>query len=277
MDELNSLKAKFMTLQKQSSSFKLSERTVVEIINKIANRGKVHLLHTVTGKEYVVDEKVNFEIQNEIKKQKKVSIIELSKSLELPINVIEKKVQNILAKNKNLTFVEGKILTKDFLNQITVDIKNILNHFSSATIGELSDKYELNSDFMKKFLKEKIDNGIKDETKDFLENAINKVNADLGLLVIVSDAYLNNKIICKRKDKRPFIISEDVRKQLIDSLNNEFPNIQYGGVELGGESPSTVKTLKRIPTLKRITQKSKIIRIYVYDLKRRFFYESVSW
>ena len=79
-----------------------------------------------------------------------------------------------------------------------------------------------------------------------LENAINKVNADLGLLVIVSDAYLNNKIICKRKDKRPFIISEDVRKQLIDSLNNEFPNIKYGGVELGGESPSTVKTLKRI-------------------------------
>ena len=134
MDELNSLKAKFMTLQKQSSSFKLSERTVVEIINKIANRGKVHLLHTVTGKEYVVDEKVNFEIQNEIKKQKKVSIIELSKSLELPINVIEKKVQNILAKNKNLTFVEGKILTKDFLNQITVDIKNILNHFSPVQL-----------------------------------------------------------------------------------------------------------------------------------------------
>ena len=79
-----------------------------------------------------------------------------------------------------------------------------------------------------------------------LENAINKVNADLGLLVIVSDAYLNNKIICKRKDKRPFIISEDVRKQLIDSLNNEFPNIKYGGVELGGASPSTVKTLKKI-------------------------------
>ena len=79
-----------------------------------------------------------------------------------------------------------------------------------------------------------------------LENAINKVNADLGLLVIVSDDYLNNKIVLKRKDKRPFIISEDIRKEMIESLNNEFPNIKYGGIELGGASPSTVKTLKKI-------------------------------
>ena len=79
-----------------------------------------------------------------------------------------------------------------------------------------------------------------------LENAINKVNADLGLLVIVSDDYLNNKIVLKRKDKRPFIISEDIRKEMIESLNEEFPNIKYGGIELGGASPSTVKTLKKI-------------------------------
>ena len=65
-----------------------------------------------------------------------------------------------------------------------------------------------------------------------LENAINKVNADLGLLVIVSDDYLNNKIVLKRKDKRPFIISEDIRKEMIESLNEEFPNIKYGGIEL---------------------------------------------
>ena len=153
MADLNALKSQFMSLQKQSSSFKLSERTVVEIINKIANRGKVHLLHTVSGKEYVVDEKVTIEIQNEIKKQKRISIMDLSKALEIPINVIEKKVQQILSKNKNLTFVDGKVLTNDFLNSITVDIKNILNHRSSASIAELSDKYELNIDFMKKFLK----------------------------------------------------------------------------------------------------------------------------
>lgn len=79
-----------------------------------------------------------------------------------------------------------------------------------------------------------------------MENAINKVGADLGLLVIVSDDYLNNKIIIKKKEKRPFILSEDTRRKMIESLNEEFPKIQYGGVEIGGTSPSTVKTLKKI-------------------------------
>ena len=190
MADLNALKSQFMSLQKQSSSFKLSERTVVEIINKIANRGKVHLLHTVSGKEYVVDEKVTIEIQNEIKKQKRISIMDLSKALEIPINVIEKKVQQILSKNKNLTFVDGKVLTNDFLNSITVDIKNILNHHSSASIAELSDKYELNIDFMKKFLKEKIDSG-------YLQNA------KLYPTRIITDYYIE----LQTKKIRPALIA----------------------------------------------------------------------
>ena len=82
-----------------------------------------------------------------------------------------------------------------------------------------------------------------------LDSAVNKVNADLGLLVIVSDDYLNKKIILKNKDKRPFILSEEVRKEMIDSLASEFPHIRYEGVELGKESPSTVKTLKKIQKL----------------------------
>ena len=60
-----------------------------------------------------------------------------------------------------------------------------------------------------------------------LENAINKINADLGLLVIVSDAYLNNKIIVKSKDKRPFIISEDLMIFLTTKFNFMVLNGEY--------------------------------------------------
>ena len=89
-----------MAIQSSQSSFKLSERTVVEILNKIAKRGKVKLLHTITGKEYVVDGKVNFEILEQIKKHKRISTAELSKILELPINIIEKKTEEVLQKIK---------------------------------------------------------------------------------------------------------------------------------------------------------------------------------
>lgn len=79
-----------------------------------------------------------------------------------------------------------------------------------------------------------------------LENAINKVGADLGLFVIVSNDYLMNKIIIKKKENKPFILPEETREEMIESLNKYFPKIEYGGVELGGVSPTTVKTLRKI-------------------------------
>ena len=94
MSDLNALKNQFMALQRNKSSFKLSERTVVEIVMKVIKRGKVNLLHSTSGKEYVVDGKANIEIINEIKKRKRVTTFELSSILELPISIIEKKLTN---------------------------------------------------------------------------------------------------------------------------------------------------------------------------------------
>ena len=79
-----------------------------------------------------------------------------------------------------------------------------------------------------------------------LENAISKVGAEFGLFFLVPDVYLNKKIALKKQEDVLFVLPEDVRKQMVDSLSNEFPNIRYGGVELGGANPATVKTLMKI-------------------------------
>ena len=160
MMDLNDAKRRFLEIQGQQSSFKLSDRTVVEIINKIANRGKI-----------------NFEILEQIKKYKRISTNELSKNLELPINIIEKKTEEVLKKNKNLTSVDGKIMTNDYLNKITTEIINIITRKGSATIADLSNKFELSIDFMKKLLKDKVnDSSIK--------------NAKLYPTRIITDYYI---------------------------------------------------------------------------------------
>jgi hypothetical protein len=48
--DLNSLKSQFLSLQKSQSSFKLSERTLVDIINKIKSRGHIKFHHTFLEK-----------------------------------------------------------------------------------------------------------------------------------------------------------------------------------------------------------------------------------
>ena len=77
-----------------------------------------------------------------------------------------------------------------------------------------------------------------------MEEAINLVNADMGLFVATNQSYLRHKCIVKQKNK--FILSDEIRKNMIESLNLENEKMFFGGYELGGASPSTEKTLRKI-------------------------------
>ena len=238
MSDLNALKNQFMSLQKKKSNFKLSERTVVEIVLKIINRGKVNLLHTTSGKEYVVDGKANIEIINEIKKRKRVTTFELSSYLELPINIIEKKVDELIQKNKNFLLVDGKIMTKDYLEKITMEINDLVIKEGSASLADISNMYDLSIDFLKNLLKEKISEG--------------SLNAKLFPTRIITDYYIQNqmkkirpillaninpisvsKILAKYPDIDELLINQNINS-LIESgqvkgtfMNNVFENILY--------------------------------------------------
>ena len=64
-----------------------------------------------------MDNKINFEILSEVKKNKKISTIDLSQKLELPLNLIENKVNDLLKINKNITYVDGKLMTNEYLQK----------------------------------------------------------------------------------------------------------------------------------------------------------------
>lgn len=79
-----------------------------------------------------------------------------------------------------------------------------------------------------------------------LSDAVEKLNADKGLFVATSNEYLINKTIVKAKSRTPFILSESVRQSMLETLNDENPKLFFGGFEMGGASPKTNSTLKKI-------------------------------
>ena len=206
MADLNALKNQFMSLQRNKSSFKLSERTVVEIVMKVIERGKIKLLHSTSGKEYVVDGKVNIEIINEIKKRKRITTFELSSYLEIPIAVIEKKVDELIKKNKNFLLIDGKIMTKEYLDKIAQEINDLVNKQGSASLAEISNKYDLSIDFLKNFLKEKIIEG--------------NLNAKLFPTRIITDYYIKNQI----KKIRPLLLA-NLNPISISKILSRYPDI----------------------------------------------------
>ena len=238
MADLKALKNQFMALQKNKSSFKLSERTVVEIVMKIKNRGKVNLLHTTSGKEYVVDGKANIEIVNEIKKRKRVTTFELSSYLELPISIIEKKVDDLIKKNKNYLLIDGKIMTKEYLDKITEEINEEVNKQGSSSLAEISNKYDLSIDFLKNFLKEKINDGILKAklfptriiTDYYIQNQLKKIRP---ILLANVNPISISKILSKYPDIDDLLIDQNINT-LIDLgqvkgsfISNQFENILY--------------------------------------------------
>ena len=238
MADLKALKNQFMSLQKNKSSFKLSERTVVEIVMKVIERGKINLLHTTSGKEYVVDGKVNIEIINEIKKRKRVTTFELSSYLEIPIAIIEKKVDELIKKNKNYLLIDGKIMTKEYLDKITKEINDLVNKQGSASLAEISNQYDLSIDFLKNFLNEKIMEGnltaklfpTRIITDYYIQNQIKKIRP----ILLASLNPINiSKILSKYPDIDELLIEQNINT-LIESgqvkgtfISNQFENLLY--------------------------------------------------
>ena len=238
MSDLNALKNQFMALQKKKSNFKLSERTVVEILMKINSRGKINLLHTTSGKEYVIDGKANIEIINEIKKRKRITTFELSSYLELPIALIEKKVNELIKKNNNYLLVDGKIMTKEYLEKITKEINDLVNKEGSASLADISNKYDLSIDFLKSLLKEKINEGTLNArlfptriiTDYYIQNQIKKIRP---ILLGNINPISASKILSKYNDIDELLLNEIINN-LIECdqvkgtfMNNQFENALY--------------------------------------------------
>lgn len=95
-----------------------------------------------------------------------------------------------------------------------------------------------------------------------LSDAVEKYNADEGIFVATSDKYLSRKILLKKKSDLNFTLSETVRSAMLRSLSNDNPKLSYWGVELGGESPSTYKTLIKLLKTKKKEYPGEDIKLY---------------
>jgi hypothetical protein len=147
-------------------------------------------------------------------------------------------VDELIQKNKNFLLVDGKIMTKDYLEKITMEINDLVIKEGSASLADISNMYDLSIDFLKNLLKEKISEG--------------SLNAKLFPTRIITDYYIQNqmkkirpillaninpisvsKILAKYPDIDELLINQNINS-LIESgqvkgtfMNNVFENILY--------------------------------------------------
>ena len=97
---------------------------------------------------------------------------------------------------------------------------------------------------------------------EILTDAVSVLGADEGLFVITSDRYLTKKTLTSMNPPTGFRLSEEQRKEMIDSLRADDPKLSCWGVELGGADSNTGGTLRKIYKEKKKQYPEEEIRMY---------------
>ena len=67
MEEILALQAQLAAVQKQGTKQRLAERNVVELVLKLKLMGKIELVYTLDGKEFLTPAQLERDIQNELR------------------------------------------------------------------------------------------------------------------------------------------------------------------------------------------------------------------
>ncbi|CAH8267614.1 unnamed protein product [Arabidopsis lyrata] len=157
-DELLELQRQFEFAQQVKSSVRLSDRNVVELVQKLQELGVIDfdLLHTVTGKEYITQEQLRNEITREISKLGRVSVIDLSDTIGVDLYHVEKQAQDVVLNDPGLMLVQGEIISQNYWDSIAEEINERLQECSQIAVAELAGQLQVGSELVQSVLEPRL-------------------------------------------------------------------------------------------------------------------------
>eukprot|EP00897_Mesotaenium_endlicherianum_P008473 jgi/Mesen1/7654/ME000400S06852 len=144
-EELELLQAQFFAAQEAKSSVRLSERNVVELVNKLQQLGLLaaDLLHTTNGKEYITQERLREEIQQEIEHCGRVSMVDLAATLGVDLFYVERESQAIAASNSAVSLIHGEIITASYWDDVAEEIDETLQESGHVALAEVARRFNV--------------------------------------------------------------------------------------------------------------------------------------
>ncbi|KAH9661231.1 E3 UFM1-protein ligase 1-like [Citrus sinensis] len=162
-DELLQLQKQFEYAQQAKSSIRLSERNVVELVQKLHELHIIDfdLLHTVSGKEYITPEQLRHEILTEIKKVGRVSLIDLADITGVDLYHVEKQAEQVVSGDPGLTLIQGEIISQSYWDSVAEEINERLQECSQLALAELAAQLQISSELVTSVLEPRLGTMVK--------------------------------------------------------------------------------------------------------------------
>ncbi|XP_076881803.1 E3 UFM1-protein ligase 1 homolog [Bidens hawaiensis] len=162
-EELLELQRQFESAQQAKSSIRLSERNVVELVQKLQHLQIIDfdLLHTVSGKEYITPDQLRVEIVSEIRKLGRVSLIDLADSVGVDLYHVEKQAQAVVANDPMLMLVNGEVVSDWYWDNVCEEVNDRLQECSQIALAEIAAQYQVGSELLVTVLEPRLGSLIK--------------------------------------------------------------------------------------------------------------------
>ena len=168
--DLEALMAQLGAAQEVKSSARLSERNCVDLIGKLKELGLIGgegnaLLHTVTGREYITERKLQTEVEETVDRLGgRVSLADLPPILDMDYIHCEKAAHRLAAEDRGegsaIRLIDGELLTNKYFDEIAVEINENLQQKGQVTTGELAKAYDLSPQLITSTLEARVGSAI---------------------------------------------------------------------------------------------------------------------
>ncbi|KAH7560925.1 hypothetical protein ACOSQ2_016840 [Xanthoceras sorbifolium] len=162
-EELLELQRQFEFAQEAKSSIRLSDRNVVELVQKLQELQILDfdLLHTVSGKEYITPDQLRHEILTEVKKRGRVSLIDLADITGVDLYHVEKQAQQLVPDDSELMLIQGEIISQSYWDSVAEEINERLQECSQIALAEMAAQLHVSSELVSSMLEPRLGTVVK--------------------------------------------------------------------------------------------------------------------
>ncbi|KAG7388502.1 E3 UFM1-protein ligase 1 [Phytophthora pseudosyringae] len=173
MDEIALLQQQLAAVQQQEAALKLSDHNVIDLLLKLQQLGKLQVIHTRTGKQFLTPLQVQREVADYVALHGgRLSLTELEKLIDVDRTHVEKQVA-VLCRgsraHKDTYHVVNngeELLTSWYLDGIMEDTDVLLQESGTTSIGDLAQQFGFAVDYMRDVVRTRLGSILKARERD---------------------------------------------------------------------------------------------------------------
>ncbi|KAK1942053.1 E3 UFM1-protein ligase 1 [Phytophthora citrophthora] len=173
MDEIALLQQQLAAVQQQEAALKLSDHNVIDLLLKLQQLGKLQVIHTRTGKQFLTPLQVQREIADYVALHGgRLSLTELEKLIDVDRTHVEKQTAALCRGNRghkdtyHVVNNGEELLTSWYLDGIMEDTNVLLQDSGTTSIGDLAQQFGFAVDYMRDVVRTRLGSILKARERD---------------------------------------------------------------------------------------------------------------